>query len=263
MFTSPLWKLLACLSAVSTAAAAQVDGPPQRNERELLVRGEQVDEPLLLYGTPEVSVTLMLGEPVRREGIRSRPGLDIRPHPFRDDALLITPAPALANAKAITFVVPLADGTALTFKVLLARSAGDVLVRLRRAPPLSERDFKELRAMVVHTVGAATEKVRVPCALALDARGRRITEMQFKCVLANGRAYVSTVVRCPGVAVRLVGPLEGGINLEFEHTKRTPEDGEYLTTLVLRREGTQPRGATLEFRDQEGSLCQSYVLQPW
>ena len=262
MATSPLLKLLACLGAVSTAAAAHADGPPSRNERELLVQGDQAEESLLLYGVPLVPVTLVLGEPVRREGIRSPPGLEVRPHPFRDDVVLVTPAPALATVKAVTFAVPLVGGTVLTFKLLLASGTGDVLVRLRRALPLSERDIRELRDTVVHAVDAATEE-KVPCVLAAGVGGPTGMGWGFKCVLATGRAYVKTRFPCPGVAVRLVGPPEGSVTLEFEHTTRTTEFGESFTTLVLRREGTQPRGATLEFRDKEGSLCRSYVLHPW
>src|SRR4051812_10542320 len=133
----PWWYVAAGLLVTSMTAAAQpLLEEKLEADREVVVTGEPGERPAAVYGAANIGVQLVFDAPVQRTdaGLALKlSGGDVRPHPFLDNALVLTPSRALASGPAVPLYVTLVDG-GVPFLLTFQRGRVDHVLRILQRP---------------------------------------------------------------------------------------------------------------------------------
>jgi hypothetical protein len=114
-------------------ALAPLAGEAQTREREVIITGASNDRPVVVHGAEDVPLTLIFDAPVSRQGPAGGSLVDVRTHPSRSDALVVTPLKALIDRGSVPLSVALADG-AVRLTLVLEPEQAEQVVRIVRRP---------------------------------------------------------------------------------------------------------------------------------
>jgi len=140
------WLLLVGLTWPLTSLAQSAPADAVRVEREVVASSERA---AVVYGAADVALQLVFDAPLERTDggvVVVLPGMDVRPHPFLSNALIITPSKLLSERSTVPLRVPLANGVAALTLTFNPERTDHILRVLRRpeivdagaGPPLAE-----------------------------------------------------------------------------------------------------------------------------
>lgn len=146
LFSRCGWLLLVGLTWPVASFAQSAPADTVRVEREVVASSERA---AVVYGAADVALQLVFDAPLQRTDggvVVVLPGMDVRPHPFLSNALIITPSKLLSERSVVPLRVPLANGVAALTLTFNPERADHVLRVLRRpaiqnagaGPPLAE-----------------------------------------------------------------------------------------------------------------------------
>jgi hypothetical protein len=253
--------LLASVALFSFPSAAQPGFTPTKPaEREIAITGAADQPAAVVYGEPDVPLTLSFDAPLKRDAAVTVPGADVRSHPFLSNAIVITPSSPLAAQRSVPVLVPLADGVvALTLAFLPVRT--DTRVRIvRRAssarPAATEGELQELASLAVKTaLGPGT--CANAGATAVTQAGKDTRRGPLVC---GGGAFayvrVQALADCMATTARLTRGEESADVLLVQQTTAQCDEGA-CWLVVARMPHGDGLGFELELFGQDGVPCHS------
>jgi len=266
------WCVAAGLLVASMTAAAQPLLPEAKLEvdREVVVTGEPDERPVVVYGAANIVVQLIFEAPLQRTdaGIALRlSGGDVRPHPYLDNALVLTPSSALASGPAVPLHVKLVDG-GVPFLLTFQPGRIDHVLRVLQRPLTLDAGAGVSRTAFQESLGSTAGAI---------FKGDACTPLQSQLVRAKkidqGRRERSGVLVCatrtlnylrvprqqPGCAVTSARLLRGGRDEEVLFLESMKSERESWQVLAVWSPPQEARGFELWLLTADGTLCEKHA----
>jgi hypothetical protein len=254
------WVLLASAALFPLASAAQSGpAPASQAEREIAITGAADAPPAVVYGAPDLPLMVRFDAPLKKDGVVTVLGADVRPHPFAPNAIVITPSSFLTAQTPIPVSVPLEDGVVvLTLAFSPARRDTSVRVVRRASSALPAATKGELQEVLRLVTEGALETCADADGAAVPRRLKQGNESPIDALVCGGGAfaYMSVMVRpgCAPAEARLTRGEESADVLLFRQA--TQPCGERTCWLVVARAPDgDGQGFALELLASDGVPC--------
>jgi hypothetical protein len=199
----------ASLGLLPLRAEAQPQPCQRGQEREIVLTGARDESPAVVYGAADEPLMLQFDAPLRMdEGRAAAPGLDIRPHPYLPDALILTPSKALAAQGSAVVQVSLA-GWVMVLTLAFTPERSDRLVRILWRPATSQTGVMEAERELREALRIATVAVLGRTPQAPHPEGQEQSPDALKHLVYTSGAYTYAQIeaqansRCVPVEARL------------------------------------------------------------
>ena len=219
-------------------------------EREGVLTGAPDEAPAVVYAAADVPVALVFDAALQKGSAVVVPGADVHPHPFRPNALVLTPSSALAAHGSSPMSVPLVDGVvALTLSFTPDRC--DRLVRFARRAPA---------ARAAPTAGELQSALRIAAPAVLgDVSGADVKRGVVQRVM-GGFSYLLVKnkknLECVPTSARMARGEESVEVLLAEQAKPCVAGKVCYLILVVRAPAEEAADYVLELLAADGAVCE-------
>lgn len=252
--------LLASIAFSHPAAAQPRPALEIPDEREIAISGAPDEPPVIVYAAPNEPVMVSFDAPLKKDALVTVQGADVHPHPFRPNALIITPSTPLDGQGSLPVLVPMVDGD-IPLKLAFSPTNADRVVRVIRRvssarPAMTQGELEEALSL------AAGKSLRAPCAsTGTTDLTRRIDQTRgnrFDAKACGGGAFayvrVTAKANCRVAAARITrGKEPAEVVLLRRFPERCPAGTCWL--VVVRAPPGDGRGFALELLADDGEPC--------
>ncbi|HZN91104.1 MAG TPA: DUF2381 family protein [Myxococcales bacterium] len=266
--------MAAGLLVASMTAAAQPLLPEAKLEvdREVVVTGEPDERPVVVYGAANIVVQLIFEAPLQRTdaGIALRlSGGDVRPHPYLDNALVLTPSSALASGPAVPLHVKLVDG-GVPFLLTFQPGRIDHVLRVLQRPLTLDAGAGVSRTAFQESLGSTAgaifkDKACAPLqsqlvrAKKVDQGGRGRSGPDVLVCATGTLNYLRIPRKQPGCAVASARLLREGRDEEVLFLESVKSERESWQVLAVWSPPQEARGFELLLLAADGTLCEKHA----